>query len=241
VEPPLLQLDFDPPDPQAGLPFLIRATQNVDCFELGDVMQDGRLLTLGYSTCFFPSSPPPGSLVVEKKAGPLPAGDYVVNVIDAQKILAVRRFHVSGPAECTPSETALCLLQGRYRVEATWRTAAAQGVARAHPESDGFGAFSLADADQLELFVELTDACGSSAHAVGVSTSGLTDAEVEVTVTEVATGEVQRYHNPLGMRFALISDPTAFVCPQQVQAAESRSRRAARLRAPRRSLMPPLF
>src|SRR6185295_11364035 len=123
---------------------------------------------------------------------------YVVNVTDAQKkFLVSRRFHVSSPSECTLSETALCLLQGRYRAEATWRTATAQGVARAQPESDGFGAFSLADADRLELFVELADACSGPAHAVGVATSGLTDAEVEVTVTEVATGEVRRYHNPL--------------------------------------------
>jgi hypothetical protein len=220
VEPPPLRLDFDPPDPQAGQPFLIRATQNVDCFELGNVMQDGRLLSLGYVVCVFPSfGRPPGPIIVEKSVGPLPAGDYVVNVIGAQKILPSRRFHISDPAECAPSETALCLLQGRYRVEATWRTATAEGVALAQPESDGFGAFSLADVDRLELFVELADACGDPAHAVGVSTSGLTDAEVEVTVTEVATGEVRRYQNPLGMRFALISDPQAFDCTTQAAAA----------------------
>jgi hypothetical protein len=96
-------------------------------------------------------------------------------------------------------------------------------VARAQPESDGFGAFSLADEDRLELFVELADACGDPAHAVGVSTSGLTDAEVEVTVTEVATGEFRHYHNPLGMRFALISDPAAFACTQNSVAAASQA------------------
>ena len=227
VEPVPLRLDFDPPNPQAGQPFFLRATQNVDCVELGEVAQDGRLLTLIYEVCVFPSfGRPPGPIIVEKKVGPLAAGDYVVNVTDVQKkILASRRFHVSGPSECAPSETALCLLQGRYRVEATWRTATAEGAALAQPESDGFGAFSLADADRLELFVELSDACGDPAHAVGVSASGLTDVEVEVevTVTEVATGEFRHYHNPLGMRFALISDAAAFVCTQSSVAAASQA------------------
>lgn len=225
VEPMPLRLDLDPPNSQAGQPFLIRATQNVDCFELGEVMQDGRLLTLIYEVCVFPSfGRPPGPIIVEKSVGPLSAGDYAINVMDAQKkILASRRFHVSGPSECTPSETALCLLQGRYRVEATWHTATAEGAAQAQPESDGFGAFALADAERLELFVELADACGDPAHAIGVSTSGLTDVEVEVTVTEVATGEFRHYHNPLGMRFALISDPAAFVCTQSSVAAASQA------------------
>lgn len=218
VDPMPYGLEVVPPSPEAGKPFLLRFTGGgEECFDVGNPIRDGNLFTVGFAICTFPSSLAlvKNSFVVELPMSPLPAGDYAVQVIAAFPgiPLAVRRFQVSSPTACTPSETALCLLGGRYRVEASWRTATAQGAARAHPESDDFGAFSLADPDQLSLFVELIDSCVQPEHAVGVAASGLTNAEVEISVTEVATGQVRRFRNPLGRRFALIVETAALSCP----------------------------
>ena len=215
VAPIPFDLEVDPPSPQPGAPFTIRLIGSGFCPLSVLAARDGNLLTFLYDdNCQLEFVPPPQPFVIPLPMNPLPAGDYVVQAVDFPgKTLASRRFTISDAPACQPSETALCLLEGRYRVEATWRTVAAQGTARAHAESANFGAFSLADADHLELFVGMLDACDSPTHTVWVSTNGLTDAEVEITVTEMATGEVRRYDNPLGMRFAPIWDPMAFVCP----------------------------
>lgn len=215
VAPIPFDIEVDPPSPQPGAPFTIRLIGSGSCPVSGRAAQDGNLLTFPYEDdCHIEFVSPPEPFVIPLPMDPLPAGDYVAQAVDFfGETLASRRFHVSDAPACQPSETALCLLEGRYRVEATWRTAAAQGTARALPESDNFGAFSLAAADRLELFVGMLDACESPTHTVWVSSNGLTDAEVEITVTEMATGEVRHYDNPLGMRFAPIWDPMAFACP----------------------------
>lgn len=215
VAPIPFDIEVDPPSPQPGAPFTVNLIGSDSCPASGLPAKDGNLLTFPYEGgCQTEFQPPPDPFVIPLPMDPLPAGDYVAQVVDFfGETLASRRFTISDAPVCQPSETALCLLEGRYRVEATWRTVAAQGTARAHAESANFGAFSLADADHLELFVGMLDACASPTHTVWVSTNGLTDAEVEITVTEMATGEVRRYDNPLGMRFAPIWDPMAFVCP----------------------------
>jgi hypothetical protein len=221
VEPVPFELDFVPPTPQPGSPFSVLLRGSGSCPHFGadlNDLQDGNLFTLRFvDSCSIEIVHGPAPFVSEIEMKPLAAGDYVVQAIDlAGRTLASRRLHISDAGECQPSETALCLLQGRYRVEATWRTATAQGVARAHPEAANYGAFSLSDPEHLELFAGVRDACATEFQMVWVYTAGLTDAETELTVTEVATGEVRRYPNPLGMPFVPMLDPMAFVCQQQV-------------------------
>jgi hypothetical protein len=215
VAPIPFDLQVDPPSPRPGAPFTVRLIGSGSCPVFGLPTKDGNLFTFPYgSSCQLEFVPPPQPFVIPLPMDPLPAGDYVAQAVGFfGETLASRRFTISDAPACQPSQTALCLLGGRYRVEATWRTVAAQGTAQAHAESDNFGAFSLVDADHLEVFVGMLDACASPTHTVWVSTNGLTDAEVEITVTEVATGEVRTYGNSLGMRFAPIWDPMAFVCP----------------------------
>jgi hypothetical protein len=214
VEPVPFGLEVDPPSPQPGTPFTVRLTGSGRCPRIAAIAQDGNLITFLYDdNCQLEFVPPPEPFVIPLDMDPLPVGNYVVQAVDFPgETLASRRFTISDAPHCQPSETALCLLEGRYRVEVTWRTATAQGTAQTLSESDNFGAFSLTDPDHLEVFVGMLDACASPTHTVWVSTNGLTDAEVEITVTEMATGEVRRYDNPLGMRFAPIWDPMAFVC-----------------------------
>lgn len=217
VDPAPFELDFDPPTPQPGSPFnvILRGSASCPAFN-GLVRQDGNLITLGFvANCLNFSQPPPEPFVIKTEVKPLAAGDYVLQAIDELTLTrASRRLHISDPHECQPSETALCLLQGRYRVEAAWRTAASQGSARAHPEAANFGAFALANPEHLELFAGVLDLCDTPYQMIWVYTGGLTDAEVDLTVTEVATGEVRSYPNALGSQFVPMLDAMAFVCPQ---------------------------
>jgi hypothetical protein len=206
-------IDFDPPSPQAGSPFILRLTGSASCYSLGPAKQDGNLLTLRFIGDCPILPPPPSPFVIEQSLDPLSAGDYVVQVIDTNgSTLVSRRLHVFSSIECVPSETALCLQQGRFRVEATWRTGTAQGVARAHPETADSGAFWFFGPDNLELLVKVLDACPTQSQATWVFAAGLTDVEVEIIVTEMATGKTQRYRNPLGRPFAPILDTKAFSC-----------------------------
>lgn len=216
VEQPPYQIGLDPPTPQPGSPFTLRVTGNGDCPGISSkIEQDGNLISLLYfDDCGFPTISDPEPFVIEVDMQPLPAGDYVVQVTDgAQNPLASHRFQVPGLSGCIPSETALCLLQGRFRVEAVWRAARGEGAARAHPVSGNFGAFSLADPHRHEVFVGLHDTCATPTRTVWIAAHWPTDAEVEITVTEVATGEVRRYDNLPDLRLAPVWDPMAFLCP----------------------------
>jgi hypothetical protein len=213
VEPSQFALDVDPPNPQAGSPFTVRFSGTADCPFLGPAGQEGNLLTLRFFAGCPIIPPPPSPFVAEQIVGPLAAGDYVVQVTDeSNRTLASRRLHVFGDFECRPSETALCLLNGRFRVEAAWRTATAHGAAHAHPETADSGALWFFGPNNLELLVKVLDACQTPSRTVWVFAAGLTDVEVEITVTETATGRTRRYLNPLGRAFAPLQDTAAFSC-----------------------------
>src|SRR5262245_1398254 len=125
VDPAPFELDFDRPTPQPGSPFnvILRGSASCPAFN-GLVRQDGNLITLGFvANCLNFIQPPPEPFVIKTEVKPLAAGDYVLQAIDELTLTrASRRLHISDPHECQPSETALCLLQGRYRVEAAWRS-----------------------------------------------------------------------------------------------------------------------
>ena len=59
--------------------------------------------------------------------------------------------------------------------------------------------------------VKTVDFCKSGGSGVGLYVAGLTDLEVTLTVTDMATGEVKAYTNPLGRPFELVRDG-GFVC-----------------------------
>jgi hypothetical protein len=207
------RIDLDPSLPQAGSPFILRFAGSGSCPNFFSTRQDGRLLTL-----FFDDNCPilpPGRFpfLIEQSIGPLPAGDYVVQVaMDDGRTLASRAVHVFAGSECIPSETALCLQQGRFRVEATWRTATAHGVAKVRPETPDSGSLWFFTPDNLELLVKVLNACQSSAPKIWVFAAGITDVEVDLTVTDVARQTTRHYRNALGTPFAPILDTAAFNC-----------------------------
>jgi hypothetical protein len=207
------RIDLDPSSPQAGGPLTLRFVGSGNCAFLGDPVRDGNLLTLQFDDNCGVLPPPPVPFVVEQEIGPLPAGDYVVQVSTFDdRSLASRRFHVFGASECVPSETALCLQRGRFRVSATWRTASAQGVAKVRPETADSGSLWFFFPDNLELLVKVLDACQSPDPKYWVFAAGLTNVEVDIAVTDTATQTTRHYRNALGAPFAPVLDTAAFAC-----------------------------
>jgi hypothetical protein len=125
-----------------------------------------------------------------------------------------------GPTEpCAAGETTLCLgPEGRFRVEATWRTppsaagAGDEGAGRTLPLTADTGAFWFFDAANVELIVKVLVGCPVNGR-VWVFAAGLTDVEVELTVTDTGTDDAARvYRNPPRTAFAPIQDTAAFPC-----------------------------
>ncbi len=105
---------------------------------------------------------------------------------------------------------ALDLTDDRFRVTANWRTADGQtGVARGGELTDDSGFFYFFSPNNVELVVKVLDACAQF-DRFWVFAGGLTDVEVELTIEDTVSGEVQTYTNDLGTPFAPVRDTNAF-------------------------------
>jgi hypothetical protein len=113
--------------------------------------------------------------------------------------------------ECLPSPTALCLADGRYRVEASFRTsgAGAHQPAQTLPLTSDTGAFWFFGADNLELVVKLLDGCQLN-DSFWVFAAGLTNVAVRLTVTDTWTAESKTYEHQAGTPYPVLQDTQAF-------------------------------
>jgi Ig-like domain from next to BRCA1 gene/Glycosyl hydrolases family 39 len=98
---------------------------------------------------------------------------------------------------CVPGAQTLCLLGSRFSVQVRWSTSTATGTGTAAPESDQSGTFWFFDPANLELIVKVLDGRALTGH-FWVFYGALSDVEYWVTVTDTATGDSKRYHNPPG-------------------------------------------
>lgn len=114
-------------------------------------------------------------------------------------------------AACTPTATSLCLSGGRFSVSTQWRTSSSGGAGQAIALTSDTGYFWFFDKSNVEVVVKVLDACSFS-NQFWVFAAGLTDVDVDMTVTEVATGKKKVYHNPSGTAFLPIQDTNAFAC-----------------------------
>jgi len=135
---------------------------------------------------------------------------------NAAQLYRVRVELTPNPAtgSCSPSATALCLNGDRFRVEARWRTLLGQ-AGEGHPArlTDETGTFWFFDPDNVELIVKVLGGCSVNGH-FWLFAGGLTNVEVELTVTDTETATQRRYRNPLSTAFQPILDTTAFAtCP----------------------------
>lgn len=108
----------------------------------------------------------------------------------------------------------LSLHGGRFKVEATFRDPHTRALAPAEPKplTDDTGLFWFFDRANLELVVKTLDGCAVNDH-FWVFAAGLTDVEVEITVTDTVSGTWKSYRNPPHTAFLPIQDTLAFDCP----------------------------
>jgi hypothetical protein len=114
----------------------------------------------------------------------------------------------------TPNSTTLCLNGDRFKVTARFETTSGgTGNANAEPLTDDTGFFWFFDPANVEAVVKVLRGCSLN-ERFWVFAGGLTDVEVAVTVSDMATGATKTYFNPLGTPFAPIQDTSAFgTCP----------------------------
>lgn len=119
------------------------------------------------------------------------------------------------PTDCVPDATTLCLNGGRFQVEADWATTqGTTGPAMALPLTDDTGGFWFFNEQNYELLIKVLNACGPPFERYWVFAGGLTNVEVDITVTDTETGQVNPYRNPQETPFQPIQDTDAFAtCP----------------------------
>jgi Beta-propeller repeat len=114
---------------------------------------------------------------------------------------------------CTPSSTALCLNNGRFRVDATFDTGQQSGQAQAVALTSDTGYLWFFASSSVEAVVKVLNGCGLGGH-YWVFAGGLTNVRVLMTVTDTQTRIVKTYANPPNTAFQPIQDTSAFAtCP----------------------------
>ena len=124
--------------------------------------------------------------------------------------LTIADANIADAAGCTPGPTQLCLSNGRFKVETSWRTRDGNtGAGQAVQLTSDTGYFWFFGPDNVEMILKVLDACTFN-QRFWVFAGGLTDVEVLTTVTDTAKGTVKTYTNPLGTAFRPILDTDTF-------------------------------
>lgn len=127
----------------------------------------------------------------------------------------------SADGHCVPGLRRLCLQDGRFSVEASWRDSSSHsGPATALPLSDNSGAFWFFDAANLEAVVKLLDGRTVNDH-YWLFAGSLSNLGYDLQVTDTETRTTRRYTNPPG-QFASLSDVEAFAAPGPARTAPAR-------------------
>jgi ELWxxDGT repeat protein len=115
----------------------------------------------------------------------------------------------AGAEGCHPTETALCLNQGRFKVEVTWRDFQNRtGTGKAVSLTSDSGYFWFFGPTNVEVVVKVLDGQAVNGHQ-WVFYGALSNVEYTLTVTDTQTGLTRRYFNPLG-QFASVADTSGF-------------------------------
>lgn len=117
------------------------------------------------------------------------------------------------PPACVPDADTLCLRGGRFKVEASWNTDSASGVAQVVKLTDETGYLWFFSQDNVESVVKILNGCGIN-NRYWIFAGGLTDQGVEITVTDTLMSETKTYTNPRGQTWETITDIDALAtCP----------------------------
>jgi hypothetical protein len=112
-------------------------------------------------------------------------------------------------APCTPAPTRLCLADGRFAVDVSWRDFQNNsGAGRAVPITADTGYFWFFAETNVELVVKVLDARVINGH-FWVFFGALSNVEYTLKVTDSVSGASKTYVNPSG-QFASVGDTAAF-------------------------------
>ncbi|MCP3960896.1 MAG: ricin-type beta-trefoil lectin domain protein [bacterium] len=112
---------------------------------------------------------------------------------------------------CAASPVDLCLNDDRFLVEVEWRDYDGNtGSGRVVPvDSRDSGLLWFFSENNWEMLVKVLDGCGINDH-YWVFAAATTDVEYRLRVTDLDTGEIREYFNPLGTAAPAITDSHAF-------------------------------
>lgn len=112
---------------------------------------------------------------------------------------------------CIPDADTLCLQANRFSVEVEWDDSVSTGTGQVMAfGTDEAGFLRYQDPLYLDLMIKVLDACTFN-DRFWVFSTGLSDAEQTITVTDTMLGNVQTYDNAPG-EFPTFSDTNAFPC-----------------------------
>lgn len=121
-----------------------------------------------------------------------------------------------GPGDgCVPTDTRLCLLDGRFAIEAEFRTFDdRRDEARSSSQSTSDSAlFYFFNDRNLEILVKMINGCTNNDH-FWVFAAATTNLEYTLRVTDTVRGVTTTYQNPLGVASPAITDTRALAtCP----------------------------
>jgi PKD repeat protein len=120
-----------------------------------------------------------------------------------------------GGVPCRADAETLCLNGGRFSVTAEWtKLDQSNGFGQAVPLTDDSGYFWFFDASNIEMVLKVLNGCAID-NAYWVFAAGLTNVQVDLTVTDTTTGAVYTNRNPQGTAFVPIQSTNAFPssCP----------------------------
>ena len=206
----------------APFPLVLRGPASGGCFLLDPPTVQGNVITANFDdNC--PVIPIPGSHLFEEEAmiGPLAAGEYELrffewslNPLEQRPRLHRQTLTVHDADKCVPSDTVLCLQDGRFRVEVHWRILQENGgVGHAIPLAgrDDSGLFWFFQKENIELTVKVLNGCALGGHWWVFLSSGST-VEYGVIVTDTLTHRTKTYGNVSEEAAPLVADTAAFPC-----------------------------
>jgi hypothetical protein len=112
---------------------------------------------------------------------------------------------------CVPGPNQMCLDGERFAVQVQWQDGTGQqGLANVVAyKSDSSGMFWFFSADNWEMLVKVLDGCAVNSR-FWVFAGATTNVQYSLNVTDLATGTIQTYTNPLGHAASPITDTSAF-------------------------------
>jgi hypothetical protein len=117
---------------------------------------------------------------------------------------------LSGPVGVAVASPRLGLRSNRFGAQAVFRTAAgAVGDGTPVPLTSDTGYLWFFQSSNVEIVVKVLNGCGIN-NRYWVFAGGLTDVNVDLIVTDYATGQVRTYSNPQKTPFQPIQDTDAF-------------------------------